>query len=291
MGLIQIISRDLKKIYSHPYNQQNKLSALFRYIKYLYFKFNKVERTQLNVWGNRTLVWYKDSKQGMWLLFNYIIDWEEYKLIENLSKPDSVIVDVGANVGYYTLWVSKFNYNGKVYAFEPNELNYKRLCENIASNSSDHQIIPVKNAVSNFSGFVSMTSELDTLNHILKVDDASNLETVQVECITLDQFAEKNAIQHIDFLKIDVEGFEWEVLDGAKKMLETSSIGIVQVEINNALDNSGHTSQQLLDLLLANGYALCKYSVEENRLVKIDYEVSRENYFAVSKNLQLELCA
>jgi FkbM family methyltransferase len=286
MQIAKLIARDLKQVYSHPYNKQHKVFALWRYIKYLMLKAKGTAKIQLHVWGNRNLFWYKDSKQGTWLLFNYIIDWEEYKLIEHIAKPDSTIVDVGANVGYYTLWASRFNDKGKVYSFEPNDINFQRLSENVNSNPSVKHVVPVKNAVSNKCGTVSMTNELDTLNHIVDDGSITGNGTVEVVCVTLDHFADTNHIEQIDYLKIDVEGFEFEVLSGAQKMLAANRIGIIQVEINNALDNSGHTSQQLLNLFATHGYSLCSYSVDDTRLVKIEYDENRENYFVVSNKLQ-----
>ena len=214
-------------------------------------------------------------------MFNYIIDWEEFNLIRRSVKDNSVFIDVGANVGYYTIWASQFNPNGKIYSFEPNDLNFERLQENISCNNLNAQISSVKKAVAATHGFISMTADLDTLNHIIKEGNKVS-NTLQVECISLDDFAAQESILYIDYLKIDVEGFELEVLFGAKELILENKIGIIQLEINNALSHSGHSSYEVVDFFKEHNYKLCSYDVIKGKLIEINYSPDRENYFAVN---------
>lgn len=283
MKSIKIVFGDLKTIFSHPYNTQNKFKALLRYFQYLTYKISSKKQHILDVWDNRKIIWYNDSVQSVWLMFNYIIDWEEFNLIKDRFKSDTVFIDVGANIGYYSIWASKFNSAGKIYSFEPSEINFKRLNENIACNSLFSQITPIQKAVAASSGPISMTANLDTLNHIVKNEIKSdNANTIKVDCISLDDFAQKENISAIDYLKIDVEGYELDVLIGAEKLLMEKKIGIIQMEINNALQHSGHSVDAMLDLLRKHSYILCFYDVKKKGLQEIKYSVNRENYFAVS---------
>jgi FkbM family methyltransferase len=280
---IKIVLGDLSTIFKHPYNTKNKLKALLRYFYYLTYKVSSKKQRLLDVWDNRKLNWYKDSVQSVWLMFNYIIDWEEFNLIKDRFKSNTVFIDVGANIGYYSIWASKFNPSGKIFSFEPGEINFKRLNENIACNNLFATIIPIQKAVAASSGIISMTAELDTLNHIVKSESKSNiLNTLEADCISLDDFAKEENISFIDYLKIDVEGFELDVLIGAEKLLLEKKIGIIQMEINNALLHSGHTVDAMLDLLKKCSYILCSYDVNKKELQEIKYSENRENYFAVS---------
>lgn len=283
MKSIKIVFGDLKTIFSHPFNTQNKFKALLRYFQYLTYKISSKKQRILEVWGNRKIIWYNDSVQSVWIMFNYIIDWEEFNLIKNRFKSNSVFIDVGANIGYYSIWASKFNPYGKIYSFEPSVSNFKRLNENISCNNLFSQIIPIQKAVAASSGHISMTEDLDTLNHIVKSEIITeNENTVKVGCINLDDFAQNENISFIDYLKIDVEGYELDVLKGAEKLLMEKKIGIIQMEINNALQHSGHSVDAMLELLKKHSYMLCFYDVKKKELQEIKYSVNRENYFAVN---------
>lgn len=283
MKAVKIVLGDLRTIFKHSYNKQNKFKAISRYFQYLRYKTSNNKQRILDVWDNRKIIWYNDSVQSVWLMFNYIIDWEEFNLIQNTFKCNTVFIDVGANIGYYSIWASKFNPDGKIYSFEPSEINFRHLNENISCNNLFSQIIPIQKAVAATSGHISMTANLDTLNHIVKNEpDEENRNIIKVSSISLDDFAEKEKILFIDYLKIDVEGFELDVLMGSEKLLIGKKIGIIQMEINNALLHSGYTVDAMLDFLNKYSYILCSYDVKKKELKKIEYSADRENYFAVS---------
>lgn len=283
MKSIKIVFGDLRTIFNHPYNTQNRFKAVLRYFQYLKFKISSKKQRILDVWDNRKIMWYNDSLQSVWLMFNYIIDWEEFNLIKDRFKSNTVFIDVGANIGYYSIWASKFISSGKIYSFEPSEINFKRLNENITCNNLASQIVSIQKAVAASSGVISMTAGLDTLNHIVNNDTKDeNANIAKVDCISLDDFSQKENISFIDYLKIDVEGFEFYVLVGAERLLKEKRVGVVQLEINNALLHSGYTVQAMLDLLKKYSYILCYYDVNKKKLQKIKYTLKRENYFAVS---------
>ena len=283
MKLLNIISRDLSTIFSHPYNKKNKFFAYLRYISYLALRFFKINKIPIRTWRDRRIIWYKDSIQSNWFLFNYIIDWEEFCLIKHRLKKDSIFLDVGANIGYYSIWASKFITSGRIFSFEPNCKAFNRLVENIKINKSIHNITPINQAVSQKNGDIFMTNNLDTLNHILSTEDKIDFNSsVKVKSTTLDSFVVEYHIDFIDYLKIDVEGFELDVLLGAEKLFKEKKIGIVQLEINNALDHSSYTVFSITDFFDKNDYYLCQFEVDTGKLIKIDYSQLRENYFVTS---------
>jgi FkbM family methyltransferase len=290
MKLLSIISRDLSTIFSHPYNNKNQLFAYLRYVFYLALRFFNINKIPIRAWGDRRLIWYKDSIQSNWFLFNYIIDWEEFCLIKHNLKKDSIFLDVGANIGYYSIWASKFITSGRIFSFEPNGQAFNRLIENIKINNRVHNITSINQAVSQKNGDIYMTNNLDTLNHILSTKEKIDFNSsVKVKSTTLDSFVDEYHIDFIDYLKIDVEGFELDVLLGAEKLFKEKRIGIVQLEINNALDHSSHTVISITDFFDRNNYCLCQFEVDTGNLRKIDYSQLRENYFVTSAiNLILE---
>ena len=255
------------------------MGALKRFISWKIIRLLKLKNYKAVFWGNRIINIQYNSFHAMWLMYNYWLDWDEFNLIKNYLLEGDTVVDIGANIGTYSLWMSKFTgSNGKVFAFEPDRNNYLRLNNNIGLNQLVSKITAVQKAVGNINGCVSFTSGLDGENHIAK----SNLkDTVIVSCVKLDNFFYDNQIGHISYMKVDVEGFELDVLKGCMNYIMTKKIEIIQLEINQTIRNSGSDAEELTDYLRRHDYRLCEYDPLENQLQPANYNEQVENYFAV----------
>ena len=148
---------------------------------------------------------------------------ETTKLFETLIKPGTVVIDVGAHVGYYTLLAARaVGPTGKVFAFEPDESNYSLLIKNIEINGYTN-VVAVKQAVSNYVGY--STLELSPWHsgiHHIDYSGRKQSNSVQVETTTIDTFLGNHEIPGIGLVKIDVEGSEQRVLDGMSQLLENA---------------------------------------------------------------------
>lgn len=265
----------LNYLLNTPYNKLHPISALARFFEWKIIKFLKLNNYKKRIWGNNFLILNNDSVQSMWLMYNYIIDWEEFNLIKSIVKKEDICFDIGANNGYYSVWFSLY---GFVHSFEPNEKSFNRLLQNINVNKIEN--VEANNfGIGGEKGVAKFTLNKDIQNHILI--GKTNIDSVEIRIDTVDNYLLENNIERIKFLKIDVEGFEFDVLLGAQNALKNKKIEIIQLEINNSIVNSGHTEIELIDFLKAYGYHLAKFDVENKKLVKIDFEISRENYFAV----------
>jgi len=275
----------IKYLYIHPYNKQRPIFAFFRWILWKLIKIFKFKQIKVKVWGNRFLQLNYDSFQSMWIMYNWIVDWEEFQLIEHYIEKNDVVFDIGTNMGFYTLWMSRFiDEFGEIHCFEPDKQNYSRLQTNIAFNQIEGIIKTNRCAVSDSDGWVKFTEGRDGENHIsnIALDSA-----VEVQSITLDTYFEFHGIQHIAYMKIDVEGFELQVLKGAKKLLENKKIDIIQLEINQQLNNAGTKVNDLLFFLENYGYNLYCYETVTGSLNPIQYTQERENYFAIADILKV----
>jgi FkbM family methyltransferase len=215
-----------------------------------------------------------DSFQSMWIMYNWIVDWEEFNLIRDLVKEKDYCLDIGANMGYYTIWFSK--YTKKILSFEPNKKNFQRLNQNLRINGLDKFIIPYNIALGAEECLVSFTNDRDGENHICL---SENENTEKVECRKLENVLMENNIRHVKYIKIDVEGFEIFVLKGLTDYLKQKNVEIIQIEINKTMSNSGTTVSELVDYLEGFGYNLCSYDVVGKKLKKETYNDCRENYF------------
>jgi FkbM family methyltransferase len=166
------------------------------------------------------------------------------------------VMDVGANWGLYSLLISRaVGPSGKVYAFEPVPEIFARLKERIALNNATN-VIPVPIALSDEKGVAKMSIKGMSSSLFRRVSD----EFVEVQVERLDDFVEREKIERVDAIKIDVEGAELKVIRGADKTIRRDK-PILMVEIQAAtLQAAGTTPEELFETIVSYGYnafAIC----------------------------------
>ncbi len=145
-----------------------------------------------------------------------ILARDEYGVMRgNLLAPGDVVVDVGANIGVFSL-ISALRVGpaGRVIAFEPHPRAFARLVRNVDQNHFQKVIVPIQAAVSAAAGELSFDPDSITVHNSV---DAAGSTTVRA--VTLDADPNVTALAQIDLLKIDVEGHEVAVLGGAEETL------------------------------------------------------------------------
>jgi len=190
---------------------------------------------------------------------------------------DCVLVDVGANTGTYSSLLRKGFPKAKIYSFEPNPNTFKVLSKNCGDS-----VELINKGIGEAEGELNLYFDPDNLTseqassdpEILKtIAKAQNLTSEKIAVTTLDQFVEEYNIAEIDFLKIDTEGFELEALKGAKSLLESNKIGIIQFEFNEVNVVKRRFLKDFYDCL--EGFDF--YRLDTNRLIPLgDWEPFHE---------------
>lgn len=188
----------------------------------------------------------------------------EYKTIQKMKelvKSDFIILDIGANIGMYSIFLSKLvGENGKVYAFEPDSQTASVLAENLSLNNCKNvEVFQI--ALSDINGRVSLekSSEVggDAFNFIKKEDNKSSNS---IESNRLDDFIVKNNIGKIDFVKIDIEGAELLCLKGAESMLSSANKPIIVFECYEPfLQRFDHRISDIIVYLSKFNYEIINY--------------------------------
>jgi len=210
---------------------------------------------QLNVNTAITCNLWDEVQFGIWWGGEtYEINQTRY--FKSLLKAGSVVLDIGANIGYYSLTAAPLvGSEGCIYAFEPASQQFVRLKDN-ALRIGFLQIHPYKLALSDKSGeaTIHLEDEYNTGSASLRSAGPKNIWDEIVICTTLDDFVESQALDHLDVIKIDVEGYESAVLNGGHKTLERFH-PVLLVEVQEYLQElAGFSRQELFDLLLARNY-------------------------------------
>jgi len=190
-------------------------------------------------------------------IFREILLRNEYKKEE--IKEGMVVVDVGAHIGVFSVLASvKTGGLGKVISIEPENSNFKRLEENLSINNISNAM-PLKIAISNFEGKKNLFIKEDFAGHSIVSEDSA-IGRVEVEVRTLDSLLSSISIRRVDILKIDTEGVELEVLEGAEKILKEN----LQIKLIISAYHYPEERKKVTDYLLSLGFSLF---TPDNRIV------------------------
>jgi FkbM family methyltransferase len=186
-------------------------------------------------------------------------------ILNKLENP--CFLDIGANIGFYSTCVAhSLGNKGIVYSFEPHPGNCNRLIENISNNKlSNVKILNI--GLSSGSGSLNLVMRgdfslgSDTGNCSIEISDSmdSKSKKIPIELHALDAIMISNDIDHVDVIKLDVEGHEDEVLKGAERTLSYSR-PIIQLEVNRSyFDRKGVDFNLSIMQLLPPSYTIFSY--------------------------------
>lgn len=178
------------------------------------------------------------------------------ELIKKEVKDGMVFLDIGANIGWYSLLGSRLVGNsGHVYAFEPDPYLFKIINENVELNNlTNVSVFPF--AVSNKSGKAKFS-----LNHAQDGDNRLesqiiNDEIIQVKTITIDDFCERHNVKP-DFIKMDIQGSEPKAFEGMKNIVSKNpEIKIITEVFPEAIDDVGSSTENFIDSLEKTGLTI-----------------------------------
>lgn len=163
-------------------------------------------------------------------------------------KSGMTVLDIGAHNGYHTLQLAKLvGEKGRVIAFEPDPEIFALLKENMALNDFNN-IFPTECALSDITANEEKTSYfIGSLSEPTK--------TVITQVITLDEFARKNRLEAIDFIKLDTDGCECQILRGARGLINKFAPLMIIEFSRTAQIRYGNTLEGLIELLESYGYS------------------------------------
>lgn len=187
----------------------------------------------------------------------------EFALLPALVRSGEVALDVGANLGGYTIALSRLvGPTGQVHAFEPIPRTFRLLTHNVRRLAPFPNVLLYELAADNRTSRTTMSIPLERslANYYvasLARRSADPVKTIEVSVTSLDAW-EPPACGHIGFLKIDVEGAEWNVLDGARSLLERHR-PLVLCELGDSVRLFGHSQQDVLSLVAGLGYTAYRF--------------------------------
>jgi FkbM family methyltransferase len=198
---------------------------------------------------------------------------------EHIS-PGMTVVDIGAHIGYYTLQSARLvGKTGRVYAFEPEPDNFALLTKNIELNGYDNAVC-VQQAVADKSGTGELYLSRYSVAHSMASSLAQSRKKTPVKITSLDDFFQEAGWPPVDFIKMNIEGWEYFALKGMERLASMSPNLSMMLEYHpDHLLEAGVTSKAFLDQISNAGFKV--YLIDENKGLQPFSETTlREDYWS-----------
>lgn len=199
-----------------------------------HLKHRNGEPVQYKLSPGVTIQLYPEGEIAEFLTLQRFFENTEMALTAAYLKPGMKVIDVGANIGVYSLLAQRrVEETGRVWAFEPSSESYRRLLRNLALNKCGC-VQPVQMALSDRSDtYFTLQSDPgfgDAYRYLRPTADVSPSGGERVPVTTLDLYAARNALNNVDYMKVDVEGHEYTVFKGSQELLAASPNAVVMFE-------------------------------------------------------------
>ena len=191
-------------------------------------------------------------------------EWEPLvsRTIQACLQPGDLAIDVGANIGYDTLLMStSVGQTGQVLSFEPNIDNLGRLIRNLQQSKASNVCVQ-STALADSAGWGDMSLDGE-YGHANLRNDGGSKRTQKILTLDLDTLLSLDPARRIQLVKMDVEGFEYRVLQGMKGWLKRVDNVICEVQLQ-FLERCGASAQELFELMHAQGFSSWCAEAESN---------------------------
>ena len=234
----------IRYVWEHPSNAGHRPRALLRMARYQ-ARARLLRRRAIARLGECSRLWVDLHRtSASKVMYANPPDLPEMLVWRQALRDGGLFVDVGANVGTYTIWAAECG--AEVMALEPAADTFGLLLENVALNG--YQVAAIQAAAGDRCGTARFTAGRDSGN---RLDPDGPVET---RLVTIDSLI---GGRHVAGMKVDVEGFEIEVLRGCTRALSERRIGLIQLEWNAMSQLAlGADRRPVADLLAQHGYQL-----------------------------------
>jgi len=264
----------LKRLFSilsfinhHPLSRKNKLAAYSRFFRWqIQQAFSPGARVCSFVEDSVLLV-EKNMAGATGNIYCGLLEFEDMAFVLHFLRPGDLMGDIGANVGAYTILAAK-NAGAQVVALEPVPAAFHHLQANVKLNGVNELATLINCGAAAENTEMEFTAAMDAVNHVaVPLEVQNNTEIIKVRVKPLDEiFACKVPL----LLKIDVEGFEQAVIEGAKGLLESGELKAIIIELNGSGGRYGFSEEKINGELIGLGYKPYQYNPFNRQLNSLE---------------------
>jgi FkbM family methyltransferase len=247
----------LRAIYNHPLNKGNEIGSIWRFFKWQIASrlitypmiYPYTQHTKLLVWRGLTAVTGN--------LYCGLLEYRDMAFLLHCLRAEDLFIDIGANVGAYTV-LAAGEVRANTIAIEPIPETFNNLRNNIELNKLNEKVQAINVGLGGTQGILKFTKSLDTQNRVALADEQ---DTLNVQIMRLDDIA---IPQNPMLIKMDVEGFETEVIKGGGKTIANAKALII--ELNQAGLKYGYQNIDIHQTLMAMGFLPYQYDPASRKL-------------------------
>ena len=255
----------LRFLVRHPLNADRKLYALKRFAAWQLGSRLSPGSVAVDFVDDARLLVARGMKGATGNVYTGLHEFDDMGFLLHVLRPDDGFVDIGANVGTYTVLAGKA-VGAQCISIEPIPATFASLLDNIRLNDLSGRVRALNLGLGRTSDRLRFTARLDTTNHVVGDGEAVG-EVVEVPVEPLDRVLDGVVPQ---LIKIDVEGFEAEVIAGAHATLSNEALLAVIMETNGAGQRYGNADEGLHEAMLGFGFESFRYAPLDRTLTSLD---------------------
>jgi FkbM family methyltransferase len=269
----------LVDVWNHPANSNRKVRSLYQALAWQVHKRLIRSDKRITFHGLSLHCPPSNHSASRAIYFSQYPDYREMKFIEKFLRDGDQFIDIGANIGLYSLLaLSCVGPHGHVHSIEPNStlsaLLQKTKRANELKNWSIHQV-----AVGEHNGATTLANTGDDCTSHIDPDRKKS-NSAEVEIVALQDYLPK---EPYTMIKLDIEGYEPFAIRGMRDWLVQESPPVLQLELAGYSNKYGISSDQFIGELEQLGYFLAVYCPNTNRLIKTNkpWEIPSDNVLAI----------
>ncbi len=274
MGLVEV----LKGILNHPFNRGNKIGAVIRFVNWQVKSRCFPTRLFVHKLSKKSKMYARQGMTGVTgCIYNGLLEYDDMLFLLHFLREEDTFLDIGSNVGVYSVLASA-EVGAETIAFEPIPSTFEILQKNLALNEhSAGRVHALNLGLGSQEGSIAFTKSEDTVNHVATEQEISSGDIIQVPVSKLDDVLGKYSLKDVVFMKIDVEGFETEVLRGGSGLLNDNRLQAVIIELNGSGERYGYDENWIHELFLSHGFSPYSYYPSHKELTKLKAKLSYHN--------------
>jgi FkbM family methyltransferase len=265
--LFQIINY----IRKHPLAERHPFLAFYRFFYWQISQFVFPSTWTVTFIGHTKILLKKGLTGATGNYYTGLHEFYDMSFLLHFLRKEDWFADVGANVGSYTILASG-HVQAKTIAFEPVPSTFHWLSKNIEINKINKLVYAYNNGIGSKDDILFFTKNYDTVNHVVMNQENSDLTAVNV--YSLQHFTRLHSTPIL--IKIDVEGFETEVLNGMNRLLDDNDLKAIIIELNGSGRRYGYDEKLIHSKLLSAGFCPVNYD-PFNRQIKFQHELGLYN--------------
>jgi FkbM family methyltransferase len=253
---LQAALKIVRFIAQHPLARKNRVLAFSRFFSWQIRQRVRPRPEKVRFVEDSVMIVEKGMEGATGNIYTGLLEFEDMAFLLHLLRPGDTFIDIGANVGAYTILAAK-NVGADVVAVEPIPSTFTRLERNVDANLAREKVELKRYGVGDNDSTLRFTEAMDSVNHVIAENERTDgVGIVEVPVRTLDELLEGR--QPVLF-KIDVEGYEWPALIGAKSMLGLASLKAIIIELNGSGRRYGYDDDKIHELLISYGFSPYSY--------------------------------